>query len=286
MTIEQIISQKSDKLQHAYELAQTGRFNGAFAHHHLLKYKKFASRFEKDNFDVEKVHESICNGYLKKFVTLRVDIKEINSKETLFDQLILENEELEIVLVFNKCQLKGDSYSISCYYSCTSTLNLIALYKKELTPLLKEKEINSLGSFRVLVKDTYGNIEFKKADINPKEVDIKRMYTGGVDNFNAKLIPQLASNEAGLYILHGPPGTGKTSFINHLIQKVEKDFIFIPSNLVDSLLQPGFIELLWGHANAIIVIEDAEKALQQRSNTDYSPVSSLLNITDGLMGDI
>ena len=129
------------------------------------------------------------------------------------------------------------------------------------------------------------HVEFKTI-IKPKKVDIERMYTDGVEKFNAKVILQLASDGAGLYILHGPPGTGKTSFINHLIQKVEKDFIFIPSNLVDSLLQPDFIELLWEHANAIIVIEDAEKALQKRTNTDYSPVSNLLNITDGLMGDI
>jgi len=50
-------------------------------------------------------------------------------------------------------------------------------------------------------------------------------------------------------------------------------------------LWDNFITLLTENPNSILVIEDAENVINSRENNPKSPVSALLNITDGLLSD-
>ncbi len=45
-----------------------------------------------------------------------------------------------------------------------------------------------------------------------------------------RIVDSLKNKKSGLYIFHGPPGTGKTSFIKYLTNEIEtKKFIFVPN---------------------------------------------------------
>jgi hypothetical protein len=98
-------------------------------------------------------------------------------------------------------------------------------------------------------------------------------------------------DEPGISILCGESGTGKTSFIRHAMSSLSKThrFYFIP---VDNfgLLATGSLMDFWKveqrdhpRAQKVLVLEDAETLMLERNHENHTPVSSLLNLTDGLM---
>jgi hypothetical protein len=98
-------------------------------------------------------------------------------------------------------------------------------------------------------------------------------------------------NEPGISILRGDPGTGKTSFLRHIMCALADThrFYFLP---VDNfgLLGTGSLTDFWkteqrehSAAHIVLVLEDAETLLLERDHESRSPVAAILNLTDGLM---
>ena len=120
------------------------------------------------------------------------------------------------------------------------------------------------------------------------ELDIAKHYN---DDFAAEneIIKTFieADDESGLLILHGDKGTGKSTYIRHLISaNPEKKFVYIPANLLGMLSQPNFSTFLMTLQNHVIILEDCEEAIKDRkSNGTPAAVSLLLNLTDGLLSD-
>jgi SpoVK/Ycf46/Vps4 family AAA+-type ATPase len=92
-------------------------------------------------------------------------------------------------------------------------------------------------------------------------------------------------NDKGIVLLHGLPGTGKTTYLRHLIGKVKKKVLFLSPNIASSLVDPEFIDLLVDNPNSVVIIEDAENIIMDRRTNQNSSVSNLLNISDGLLAD-
>lgn len=92
-------------------------------------------------------------------------------------------------------------------------------------------------------------------------------------------------NDKGLVLLHGKPGTGKTSYLRFLAGSLKKKVIFLPTDMAPVMTKPELISLLMDNRNSVLVIEDAEKIIVDRNVNDHSPVSTLLNLADGLLAD-
>ena len=141
--------------------------------------------------------------------------------------------------------------------------------------------------FKVLVASDSG---FYTEDVNTidfRSIDIQELYNDDFIDVDSIITQSLGRTEAGIILLHGDPGTGKTSYIKHLISKFQdKEFIFIQNDFVKDLLKPAFISFLLHNKNAILIIEDAEKVVTTRENSsDDSVVSTILQLTDGLFSD-
>lgn len=139
--------------------------------------------------------------------------------------------------------------------------------------------------FYLLVQTSMGMDlqEFPVPEIN---VDLDVGYGSDFRPIHEAIVEKITNKSSGLYIFHGPPGTGKTSYIKYLGKNIDKRMIFIPSNLVFYLDKPEFTTLLLGYSNSILVIEDAEKALQSREDMDTGVVPTILNLTDGILASI
>jgi ATP-dependent 26S proteasome regulatory subunit len=86
-------------------------------------------------------------------------------------------------------------------------------------------------------------------------------------------------------LLHGLPGTGKTTYLRYLIGKIKKRVLFVSPSVAGDIMNPDFIQLLVGNPNSVLIIEDAENVITDRKLSNNASVSNLLNISDGLLAD-
>ncbi|HSL28128.1 MAG TPA: AAA family ATPase [Anaerolineales bacterium] len=144
-----------------------------------------------------------------------------------------------------------------------------------------------LPGFKVLVASDSGFYTEDVHTIDFRAIEIDELYNDDFLEIDSIISESLAKQEAGIVLLHGEPGTGKTTYIKHLISKFQdKDFIFIQNDFVKDLLKPSFISFLLNNKNAVLIIEDAEKVVITReSASDDSVVSTILQLTDGLFSD-
>lgn len=125
------------------------------------------------------------------------------------------------------------------------------------------------------------------------EQDLDLHYGRDVVAFEQRLREQLKSRDCGTTILRGEAGTGKTSFIRHLLAKLWKThrFYYLPVSACQFLSGPETVPF-WVNesrkapdAKKVIVLEDAEDVLMERDADNRRQVSILLNAADGLLGD-
>ena len=169
------------------------------------------------------------------------------------------------------------------------------LFRK--TNVLKvEKVIEDIRKFRKrkgrrspmisLLVNSHTGIELKSMLISKPKLNIEDNYNDDFKVVHQTIIKRLAKkNDKGLVLLHGKPGTGKTSYIRYLISILKKEIIFLPPNMAGVITNPNLIAMLINNPNSIFVIEDAENIIVDRENDGNSPVSALLNISDGLLSD-
>lgn len=119
------------------------------------------------------------------------------------------------------------------------------------------------------------------------------------DNFENKndMENTFKKTQPGILLLHGDPGTGKTTYIRYLVKELqeryERDTVFMTAEFFAAHINsPEFIEFFKENTESsehppIIVIEDAERIILSREDgmNSSSAVSTVLNMTDGLLRD-
>lgn len=154
-------------------------------------------------------------------------------------------------------------------YVCTSKKDLVFSIVKDGSDL----KIRNIGVANLpLVEDNYS-----------KDVIADYKYVCKV--FGSK------TPSGRICILNGPPGTGKSSLIRASLSDIDALFIVVPSNMLSALDKPEFLPLLLDvkktHDKPIIlIVEDGDSCLVPRKSDNISVISSLLNLSDGIIGSI
>lgn len=151
-----------------------------------------------------------------------------------------------------------------------------------------EKYISPEAKILLLLKD--GNdFVFKHQTIKPYKMDLSLMYNEDFIPVHDKIKYELTHGKKGVVLLHGLAGAGKTNYIKWLTAQIpDKDFIFVPNNLIGALAEPQFMSLLIEKKNSVLVLEDCENYIAERiggGNTS-DVVATILNIADGILSDV
>jgi len=210
------------------------------------------------------------------------------ARRTSSEQIIKNiyiNEDKKIIFITVKTDNKNESLLVDICYDIRSgdlmrqvpflfTSNY--LHKK-----IKKSNIN-------LVKVIGGHLDAQEFDLNVGEIDIELNYGKSFTRIHDLILKKLNENKSkGIILLHGEPGTGKSSYIKYLTSVIkDKQILYIPPSMAESLSEPNFIPFLMDFKNSILIIEDAESVITDREfGGSIAGVSNILNITDGILGD-
>lgn len=135
--------------------------------------------------------------------------------------------------------------------------------------------------FRYVVYN--GKFESEMLEAKNMEIDLNKNYNDDLPH--EKIMNFINSGNSGLAILYGKPGCGKTSYIRRLMYNSDKEFVYLDQSLFSYICDPSFIRFLMNNRNCIFILEDCETLLADRITTNNSRLATLLNISDGLLGD-
>lgn len=200
-----------------------------------------------------------------------------DTKTMLYDVVYLFiSGDLMLVVNFNR-------HAVFCYYHSYPQEQISKLWDELEQFQLVEKYDDAKVSFMIQHR---GGLDTQRMEIKKPEIDIRRHYNDDFEAVDQLIQARLRlEKDKGIVLLHGKPGTGKTSYIRHLIHSIDKEVIFVPVQLAQDLAGPQLLCFFIEHPNSIFVIEDAENLVIDREVQGMSAVSALLNFTDGLLAD-
>lgn len=171
-------------------------------------------------------------------------------------------------------------------YYCTDTPEwFLSSMIEMLLTCQRSTIIDSSGYLEMMVSDRHG-LDFTEFKINQPKLNLEDVYPSEFLPIHQKILNRLnTADSKGLVILHGEPGTGKTTYIRYLISLLKKRKIFISPNMTHILSSPDFIKSLQRRSDSVLIIEDAESILMTREGGGSDAVSNLLNLSDGLLAD-
>jgi hypothetical protein len=183
--------------------------------------------------------------------------------------IILNNDSL---VVFDEgwCELLHNGKIESWVSEFTGSMSVFKLRERR-----KPLEIN------LIVEGSYG-LDLRSMEIKRTKLDLNLFYEDDFKAVDEAIQERLCKKEdKGIVLLHGLPGTGKTTYLRYLIGCIKKRVLFVSPNIAKNLMNPELID----NPNTVVIIEDAEHIIMDRSTSGGSSVSNLLNISDGLLAD-
>lgn len=231
----------------------------------------------------------------KKEDNLSVFAKSLfNELKRKFGREVLEFEDLDLKKsMANVIKAFPDSEVIKIDAETTIIINpdfilhrgAIFQYDDTLNTKLRDcfvlREVEEKPIVKLVVKTAYG---FTTTPIN---VLVKEKEGNYNDDLPYEKITQLIrSDESALILLHGIPGTGKSSILRSLINdNKDRTFLYLDSSIFRYIEDSSFIEFLINNKNAIFILEDCELLLESRDEKPNGLISTLLNLSDGILGD-
>ena len=268
-TTNKISLQEVYKSNNASEISHTKLF--------VAHFNKIPNYFVEIDINCKKAHNWFTENYKKEIVDVYYNKRYFHKNKNaeyedvfyfLFEDLIVyfDMQQLTVRLLFKQTDI-------------LKVNRIVEGIKKFKT------RINFKPKISLLVNSRNG-LDLEDLTITKPTLDLKENYNDDFQPIHDIILKRLnKKKDKGLVLLHGKPGTGKTSYIRYLITKLKKKVIFLPPDMATALTNPNLIPIFIENPDSIFVIEDAENIVIDRERNGNSSVSALLNISDGLLSD-
>lgn len=188
-----------------------------------------------------------------------------------------------IILLKDNCMVEMGGEYCEILYS-NEDAEMANAFLKEMSRF-KIREKKKEFEINLIARDSYG-LTLKAMEIKRTKLDINLNYEDDFAEVDRTIQSRLMKkNDKGIVLLHGLPGTGKTTYLRYLIGRLRKKVLFLSPSIAGNMMDPEFMDLMVDNPNAVLIIEDAENIIKDRRVTGDSSVSNLLNISDGLLAD-
>lgn len=246
-------------------------------------FDKLPSQYEGSEFYTHSaldyfLHKNYCVILNNNFDSKRV--KTLNENA----YLLLNKENHVMVILSCSRDNKDKSYRAYFYYDYDFGNIKHIINFDELNKFRIKKKKSNIN----LVISMHGSLDAQEYDLRHDDIDLELNYGKSFINIHNTIVKRLNKlDDKGIVLLHGEPGTGKTSYLKYLTSLIkEKEILFIPPSMAESLSEPNIIPFLMEYKNSILIIEDAEKVISDREfNGSAAGVSNILNLTDGILSD-
>jgi energy-coupling factor transporter ATP-binding protein EcfA2 len=160
------------------------------------------------------------------------------------------------------------------------------LFRADLIKLLRKQTVKE-NNISLIVQTRHG-YDTQTFDLPKQKLDLDYNYGSSFLPVHDKILKTLNQKKGkGLVLLHGEPGCGKTFYLKYLASQIKtKKVMFVPPYMVDFITSPEMTPFLIENSDSILFIEDAERVITDRDMNSANGVSNILNLTDGILGDI
>jgi hypothetical protein len=237
----------------------------------------------------ETLYSDTVRGYISSSSYDRLK-SIINNKHTsrLIFRALDEEEIFEIYEMTNGLvQVVYDENRITVeLYCCSEPLlsSLVTEIRKCLSDAPKR------GTIHLLVHEQES---FRLSQLGEAQSPLERgNYTPDVLKQYDAVLADLTTNDpvGRMTLLNGIPGSGKSYLIRGLVTATNGLFIYVPAALSGYLTGPDIIPVLLREKDKdvpiVLLMEDADVALASRKLDTVARLSDLLNMTDGMLGDM
>lgn len=257
--------------------------NSVFGYHYLDSKAMYMYFFRNvpcisfvSKIDGEKAFEAVKEKYKSSLLSVhRYRLFERKKSDVDFDDTL--------VVFGNNCLLEfGGGYcEILHDHSEEQFVSELVEFLKN----FKEKQRRKPLEINLIVKSG-SYLRLKSMEIKKIKLDLGLFYEDDFRQVDEVIQKRLKrTKDKGLILLHGLPGTGKTTYLRYLIGRIKKRILFLPPDIAGDLADPEFIALLINNPDSVLIVEDAENIIMDRRYSKKSSVSNLLNISDGLLSD-
>jgi len=196
---------------------------------YVSRFSRIPNWIQLNGIDCKKANKWFVQNYQDKIIDCNYVKRYEKRKGIYFDDIYyFLFDDLLVYLNHNGSEIKI-LYRKTDSVLVDSIVNEIGKFKE------KERKRRQKFEIALLVSTSFG-LSTQSMEISKPKFSIEDNYNDDFLPIHQTILERLRKkNDKGLVLLHGKPGTGKTSYIRYLITQTRKPVIFLPPNMAASI---------------------------------------------------